>query len=115
MTLGRALAVSAVCVACFCVSAVSAWARPVHIRGTAYEFNNAKVRLAGATIHVAERPRIRATVRRNGSYDLVVPDRASITPYITAWPPTIRSRSMAKSVWRSLNFKGETGFFISSN
>jgi hypothetical protein len=56
----------------------------VHIRGTAYEFNNTKVRLAGATIRVAERPRIRATVRRDGSYDLVVPDRATITPYIAA-------------------------------
>ena len=59
-------------------------ARAVHIRGTAYEFNNTTVRLGGATIRVAERPRIsRATVRRNGSYDLVVPDRAKITPYIT--------------------------------
>jgi hypothetical protein len=56
----------------------------VHIRGTAYEFNNTKVRLGGATIRVAERPRIRATVRRDGSYHLVVPDRSSITPYITA-------------------------------
>ena len=56
----------------------------MHIRGTAYEFNNTKVRLGGATVRVAGRPRIRATVRRNGSYDLVVPDRANITPYITA-------------------------------
>jgi hypothetical protein len=56
----------------------------VHIRGVAYEFNNTTVRLGGATIRVAERPRIRATVRRDGSYDLVVPDRAKITPYITA-------------------------------
>jgi hypothetical protein len=56
----------------------------VHIRGTAYEFNNAGVRLGVATIRVAERPRIHATVRRDGSYDLVVPDRSNITPYITA-------------------------------
>ena len=42
------------------------------------------MRLGGATIRVAERPRIRATVRRDGSYDLVVPDRAKVTPYITA-------------------------------
>jgi hypothetical protein len=69
---------------CSCVWAAEASARSVHIRGTAYEFNNTKVRLGGATIRVAERPRIRATVRRNGSYDLVVPDRAKITPYITA-------------------------------
>ena len=81
---GRVLAVSAVCAVCSCVGAANAWARSVHIRGTAYEFNNAAVRLGGATVRVAERPRIRATVRRDGSYDLVVPDRANITPYITA-------------------------------
>jgi hypothetical protein len=78
------LAVIAVGALCSSLGAASASARPVHIRGTAYEFNNTKVRLAGATIRVAERPRIRATVRRDGSYDLVVPDRARITPYITA-------------------------------
>jgi hypothetical protein len=80
----KRLAIALVCVLCLLATAAGAWARPVHIRGTAYEFNDAKVRLAGATIRVAERPRIRATVRRNGSYDLVVPDRAKITPYITA-------------------------------
>ena len=69
---------------CSCVWAANAWARSVHIRGIAYEFNNTTVRLGGATVRVAERPRIRATVRRDGSYDLVVPDRANITPYITA-------------------------------
>lgn len=56
----------------------------VHIRGTAYEFNNSDVRLAGATIHVAEHPRLRATARADGSYDLAVPDRATVTPYIVA-------------------------------
>jgi hypothetical protein len=56
----------------------------VHLRGTAYEFNNTKTRLAGATIRVAELPRVRATVRANGSYDLVVPDRTRVTPYIVA-------------------------------
>jgi hypothetical protein len=66
------------------MGAASASARPVHIRGVAYEFNNTKVRLGGATIRVAERPRIRVTVRRDGSYHLVVPDRARITPYITS-------------------------------
>jgi hypothetical protein len=80
----KRLALALVCTACLLATAAGAWARPVHIRGTAYEFNNTKVRLAGATIRVAERPRIRATVRRNGSYDLVVPDRARITPYIVA-------------------------------
>jgi hypothetical protein len=74
----------AVCALCSWLGTANAWARPIHIRGTAYEFNNTKVRLGGATIRVAERPRIRAAVRRDGSYDLVVPDRASITPYIVA-------------------------------
>ena len=56
----------------------------VHIRGTAYEFNNTGVRLAGATIRVAERPRLRETTRRDGTYDLAVPDRAHVTPFISA-------------------------------
>ena len=56
----------------------------VHVRGTAYEFNNSDVRLGGASIRVAEDPRLRATARPDGSYDLVVPDRARITPYIVA-------------------------------
>jgi hypothetical protein len=57
-------------------------AQAVHMRGTAYEFNNSATRLAGATIRVAELPRLHATVRADGTYDLVVPDRARITPYI---------------------------------
>jgi hypothetical protein len=56
----------------------------VHIRGTAYEFNNTPVRLAGATIRVAELPRLHATVHPDGSYDLTVPDHTKITPYIVA-------------------------------
>jgi hypothetical protein len=59
-------------------------AASVHIRGTAYEFNNTHVRLAGATIRIAELPRLRATARRDGTYDLAVPDRARVTPYISA-------------------------------
>jgi hypothetical protein len=54
----------------------------VDLRGTAYEFNKPAKRLAGATIRVAERPRLRATVRANGAYRLKVPDRARVTPYI---------------------------------
>jgi hypothetical protein len=54
----------------------------VHVRGTAYEFNNTRVRLAGATIRIAEDPSISATTRRDGAYDLRVPDRAHVTPYI---------------------------------
>ncbi len=56
----------------------------VHLRGTAYEFNNVAKRLGGATIRVAEYPKAKATVRANGAYDLAVPDRASVTPYIVA-------------------------------
>jgi hypothetical protein len=64
--------------------AASADARSVQIQGTAYEFNNTSVVLSGATIRVAEHPRLRATTRADGSYSLTVPDRATVTPYITA-------------------------------
>jgi hypothetical protein len=64
--------------------APSSDARTVHIRGTAYEFNNTGVLLRGATIRVAEHPRLRATTRGDGSYELAVPDRATVTPYIIA-------------------------------
>lgn len=59
-------------------------ARTVHLRGTAYEFNNTDVLLAGARIRIAEHPRLGTTVRRDGTYDLAVPGRATVTPYITA-------------------------------
>ena len=62
----------------------SAPPRTVHLRGTAYEFNNVGTLLAGATIRVAEYPKLRATVRADGAYDLVVPDHAKVTPYIVA-------------------------------
>ncbi len=65
-------------------SAAGAAGRSVHITGTAYEFNNVKVRLGGATIKVAEIPSASATVKADGSYDLTVPDRRSVTPYIVA-------------------------------
>jgi hypothetical protein len=66
------------------VAGSSAAPRTVHLRGTAYEFNNTHKLLAGATIRVAEFPRIRAIVRPDGTYDLVVPDRSKVTPYIVA-------------------------------
>ena len=57
----------------------------VHLRGTAYEFNNPDVRLRGAAVRVAEDPRLRAVTRRDGSYDLKVPARVRrVTPYIVA-------------------------------
>jgi hypothetical protein len=56
----------------------------VHLRGTAYEFNNPGVRLGGAAVRVAENPRLRAVTRRDGSYDLKVPARGRVTPYIVA-------------------------------
>lgn len=65
-------------------SAAVAEARDVQIRGTAYEFNNSGVRLAGAVIRVAEYPRLRTTAKRDGTYALRVPDRANVTPYVAA-------------------------------
>lgn len=59
-------------------------AKQVHIRGTAYEFNNTGLRLGGATIRVAEHPRLRAITKPDGTYDLVVPDHTKVTPYIRA-------------------------------
>jgi hypothetical protein len=58
-------------------------AAAVHLRGTAYEFNSTPV-IAGATIRVAELPSARAVTRADGSYELAVPDRHRITPYIVA-------------------------------
>jgi hypothetical protein len=55
----------------------------VHLRGTAYEFN-AKPIIPGAQIRVLEFPSAHATTRRDGSYDLTVPARATVTPYIVA-------------------------------
>jgi hypothetical protein len=62
----------------------AAVAKTVHLTGTAYEFNNTKVRLAGAQVRVAEDPTLGATVRADGSYDLRVPDGRKVTPYINA-------------------------------
>jgi hypothetical protein len=62
----------------------AAIAKPVRISGTAYEFNNSAKRLAGATIRVAEFPRLRAVAAADGGYELPVPDRATVTPYISA-------------------------------
>ena len=41
----------------------AASAKTVHLRGTAYEFNNVDTLLGGATIRVAEYPRLRAKTR----------------------------------------------------
>lgn len=56
----------------------------VTLSGTAYEFNKVEVKLAGAQVRVAEDPRLGATVRKDGSYTLRVPDRKKVTPYINA-------------------------------
>jgi hypothetical protein len=58
--------------------------KTVHMSGTAYEFNVVHVMLAGATIRVAEYPKLSATVASDGTYDLKVPDGKRITPYIVA-------------------------------
>jgi hypothetical protein len=62
--------------------AQAAKAKTVHLRGTAYEFNQPAVRLGGASIRVAENPRLRATTRADGTYRLRVPARGKVTPYI---------------------------------
>jgi hypothetical protein len=78
------LLAAAVATAALVAVPTSASAATVHLRGTAYEFNNVKVKLAGAQIRVAEDPRLGATVKRDGSYDLKVPDGAKVTPYVNA-------------------------------
>jgi hypothetical protein len=91
--------------------AADASASTVHVRGTAYEFNNTDVRLAGATIRVAEDPRLRATTGPDGTYDLAVPDRTRVTPYIeatgyhTIYLQTFR---MAAENLRRVNFQTPT-------
>ena len=62
----------------------AAAADQVRFRGTAYEFNKVETLLGGATIRVAEYPKLRATVGKDGTYELAVPDRAEVTPYIVA-------------------------------
>jgi hypothetical protein len=62
----------------------AASAATVHLRGTAYEFNRTEVRLAGATIRAAERPSLSTTTRKDGTYDLAVPDGMRVTPFIVA-------------------------------
>ena len=64
--------------------ALLAAAAAVHLTGTAYEFNNTNMKLAGAQIRVAEDPTLGATVRPDGTYDLKVPSGRAITPYINA-------------------------------
>lgn len=55
----------------------------IHITGTAYAFDN-QLPIAGATIRVAELPKATATSGADGSYDLVVPAGAKVTPFIEA-------------------------------
>jgi hypothetical protein len=76
------LVVATVLVCGFAVVSARVRARTVQIRGTAYEFNKVHTFLTGATIRVVEFPGLRATVGRNGRYDLRVPDHATVTPYI---------------------------------
>jgi hypothetical protein len=77
---------AAVLVAALTLLAAPAGAQAGNVRmgGTAYEFNDTDTVLAGATVRVVEHPRLRAVTRADGTYRLAVPDRAAITPYITA-------------------------------
>jgi hypothetical protein len=78
------LAASAVAASALISASGAASSRGIHLRGTAYEFNNTKTLLRGATIRVAEFPRLSTTVGADGRYDLAVPDHAAVTPYIVA-------------------------------
>ncbi|WCB96968.1 hypothetical protein DSM104299_05738 [Baekduia alba] len=66
------------------MTAATASAATVHLRGTAYEFNNTKLKLGGAQIRVAEDPTLGATAAADGTYDLKVPSGRSVTPYVNA-------------------------------
>jgi hypothetical protein len=93
-------------------AAAPAQARTVTLSGTAYEFNNTSVRLAGATVRVAERPRLRATVAADGSYRLRVPARGRVTPYIVAdgyHTIYLQTFTMAGRSLRHVNFQTPTG------
>lgn len=63
-------------------AAAPAHAADVTLRGTAYEFNKPRVKLAGAVIKVAEDPSRGTTTRADGSYALKVPAGRRVTPYI---------------------------------
>jgi hypothetical protein len=78
----RLAAVIPAALALACAPAASA--ATVHLRGTAYEFNNTKVKLGGAQIRVAEDPTLGATAKPDGTYDLKVPAGRQVTPYINA-------------------------------
>ncbi|MDJ0789398.1 MAG: hypothetical protein QNK05_21540 [Myxococcota bacterium] len=54
----------------------------VHLRGTAYAFFDIDDRLPGAVVRIEEFPGLEASVAADGSYDIEVPDGATITPYI---------------------------------
>jgi hypothetical protein len=56
----------------------------VHVRGTAYEFNNVHTMLAGGVVKVAERPGLQAKIAADGSYDIAVPDKSKVTLYAVA-------------------------------
>lgn len=70
------------CLAALAPATASA-AGKVHITGTAYAFDN-QMPIAGATIRVAELRGAKATTAADGTYDLVVPDGARVTPFIEA-------------------------------
>ena len=82
LVVAGALVVSVVAAGAYSAGGAGATSGMLHLRGTAYEFNSVHTLLGGATIRVAEFPRLKAVVRRDGTYDLAVPDRASVTPYI---------------------------------
>ncbi len=54
----------------------------VHIRGVAYAFFGIDDHMPGSVVRIEEFPELSAPVAGDGSYDIVVPDDANVTPYI---------------------------------
>jgi hypothetical protein len=86
----RLAAIATVLVALSCLAAPggapakkNAARPPIHVSGTVYTFDN-QVPIAGATVRIAELPRLSAQTGPDGGYDLVVPDGTRFTPYADA-------------------------------
>src|SRR5262245_38024854 len=87
----RAVAIATVLLALFCLAAPGdalakkkkAARPPIHVRGTVYTFDD-QTPIAGASVRVAELPGVSAQTGADGSYDLLVSDGTSFTPYADA-------------------------------
>lgn len=80
----RVLPLMLSCCALAAVPAAASAASTVHVRGTAYEFNNVRTMLAGGVVKVAEYPNLQAPIATDGTYDIAVPDKKKVTLYAVA-------------------------------